>query len=264
MRSQALLLVGAIALAVIVVAAASADGDPASDFLVSQDTFTPYPPPPGSTIGSLNSAVAKVWANVDRVKVAVIAAPQDLGAIPSLFNHPVDYAKFLSIELKFIYRGPLLVAMPAGFAFVRNTATDANAQALLDRLPTGSDAASLTTAAAAAVRSLMQAKLLHVVDVARPTVTVTPLHGRRGRRIFLAYGAADDSRSARVDLTIRTTQGKTVAVFHRPFLAARAGGAYGVVWRIPRAAPRVLSLCVNATDHAGNRSRTLCAELVAS
>jgi hypothetical protein len=221
-------------------------------------------PPPVTDVRSLNTTVAKVWANVDRVKVAVIAAPQDLGAVPSLFNRPLDYAKFLSLELALVYRGPLLVATPAGFGFVRNTTPDATAQALLDRLPTGNDAASLTTAAAAAVRSLMQAKLLHVVDVARPTVTISPLHRLRGRRIFLAYGAADDSRWARVDLTVQTVQGRTVSIFHRPFLGAQAGAAYGVVWRIPRSAPRVLSVCVRATDHAGNRSRTLCAELAAS
>ncbi len=261
MRLRLLAALAAAALTLLAAVAARADGDPASDYLLSQDTFTPYPPPPASDVASLNTAVAGVWSRVDRLKVAVIASPQDLGAIPSLFDRPVDYAKFLSIELAFVYKGPLLIAMPTGFGFVRDTAPDASAQALLDRLPNGSDASSLTTDAAAAVRALEQAGLLHVVDVTKPTVTVRPLHGRRGGRVFLAYRVADDSRWARVELTVRTPSGRALAAFHRPFLAARAGAIYGVVWRIPRTAPQALTLCVGATDHAGNRSAPGCAAL---
>ena len=56
-----------------------------------------------------------VYADGNRVKVAVIATSDDLGAIPSLMNKPDDYAKFLGQELAGFYIGPLLIVMPSGW-----------------------------------------------------------------------------------------------------------------------------------------------------
>src|SRR5207245_1571519 len=50
-----------------------------------------------------------------RIKVAVVATKIDLGAIPSLFGKPAEYAKFLGQELSGYYIGPLLIVMPAGY-----------------------------------------------------------------------------------------------------------------------------------------------------
>jgi hypothetical protein len=256
------LLAVALAAAALVPAAV-ADGDPASDYLLQQDTFTPYPPPPAAAVAALDAAVAAVWAHGDRLKVAVVATPQDLGAVPSLFGRPADYARFLGTELEFVYRGPLLIAMPDGYGFVRDATPDASATPVLDRQQTAQDAASLTTDATGAVRALEQAGLLHVKDVTKPTVSVQPLQARRGRRVFLRYVVVDDSRSARVTVTVRNRT-RAIKVFNVPFQRAVLGTAHGVVWRVPRTAPALLALCVRAADRAGNRSRETCADLTVS
>ncbi len=250
-----------VALALILVSAASADGDPASDYLVSQDTFTPYQPPNPAASAALNAAVVAVWSHGDRVKVAVVASAEDLGAIPSIFGQPVAYARFLGAELRLVYTGPLLVAMPDGFGFVRNATSVEAAQAVLARTATGTDATSLTASAAVAVRTLEQGGFLHVKDVAAPKVSVQPEHAFRGRRVLLRYALNDDSHWARVDLSVQTGGGATIAAFHEPFQHASPTSGYGIVWRVPRTAPKQLALCIRATDHAGNRSRLVCAEL---
>lgn len=258
------LVLAAVASALVLVPAATADGDPASDYLIGQDAYVPYPPPPASTVAALSGTIASVWTHGDRVKVAVIATPTDLGSVPSLFGHPADYARFLAIEIGYVYRGPLVVVMPAGFGVADDVAADPTAQAALAKLQPGNDAASLTAAAATAVRTLEQAGLLHVKDTTRPVVSVQPLRARRGRRVFLRYGVSDDSRTARVDLYVRTTADRTLTVFHRPFARAVPNTPSGVVWSVPRTAPAHLALCVQATDRAGNRSAVVCTVLTVS
>src|SRR5207253_9142514 len=93
---------------------ARADGDPASDVLPTDSIYFPLSAPSADAQSSLTSAVSAVYANGDRVKVAVIATADDLGAIPSLMNKPDDYARFLGQELMGFYVGPLLIAMPGG------------------------------------------------------------------------------------------------------------------------------------------------------
>lgn len=261
---RALCVVCAVALAASAAAAATADGDPASDYLVAQDTFTPYPPPAASAVTALVGAVAAVRAHRARVKVAVIAGPQDLGSVTSLFGQPETYARFLSEELLFVYHGPLLVVMPAGFGFVRDTRPDAAALQLIAGTETGSDPTTLTNAAAAAVRALDRGGALSVSDTTKPAAFVQPQHAYRGRRVFLRYGVSDDSGVARADLSVRTAGGATIKTFRGGFSSAVPGDTHGFVWRVPRTAPARLSVCVRATDRAGNRSALACARLTIS
>ncbi len=95
------LAVAAALAALAAAGTATADGDPASDFLIQQDVFLPYPPPSPAAEHALDAAVRSVSAKGDRVKVAVIASRQDLGAVPSLFGHPQQYASFLAAEIAF-------------------------------------------------------------------------------------------------------------------------------------------------------------------
>src|SRR3982751_4282060 len=93
-----------LAVATVVLAGAApvlADGDPASDALIVQNVFFPYPTPPAAATSALSAQVEKAYARGYRVKVAVIASETDLGSVPSLFNKPQDYAKFLGQELQF-------------------------------------------------------------------------------------------------------------------------------------------------------------------
>ena len=97
-------------------AAARADGDPASDVLLLQDVYLPYAP-------GVPAALAKTITNLLKttrkagfpLKVAIIADPKDLGAVPQYFVKPQSYAPFLQSEIAFNSKKPLLVVMPAGY-----------------------------------------------------------------------------------------------------------------------------------------------------
>ncbi len=93
---------------------ARADGDPASDALLSQAVFVPY----SGISGTLERRLFALCATAERagypVKIALIASKTDLGVVPALFNRPQAYARFLSAELGGVVNGPVLVVMPAG------------------------------------------------------------------------------------------------------------------------------------------------------
>jgi len=113
--------------------AARADGDPASDILYFQDVYLPYPEPSKAAADALREAVKTAFESHYRIKVAVIASPTDLGSVPSLFNKPDQYARFLGTELASFYTESLLVVMPPGFALYRNGAdTSAENRLLAD------------------------------------------------------------------------------------------------------------------------------------
>jgi hypothetical protein len=100
------------------VAPARSDGDPASDILLVDNVFLTYSVDVSPEVKTaLQQEVAKLNHTGFRVKVAVIADPADLGAVPSLFGKPQLYAKFLGTEISFQYTNRLLVVMPNGFGF---------------------------------------------------------------------------------------------------------------------------------------------------
>ncbi len=107
----------------LVPASARADGDPASDVLLSQDSYLPYAP---TVQARLKTALEKVLKDARTagypMKVALINTEADLGAYPTLFNEPQRYADLLKGELATLnpHGDPLkavhlLVVMPGGF-----------------------------------------------------------------------------------------------------------------------------------------------------
>jgi hypothetical protein len=66
--------------------------------LLYANDYLPYAAPPKTAASSLARQIAAVYAAGNRVKVAVIHARHDLGAIPSLFGKPRAYARFLGHE----------------------------------------------------------------------------------------------------------------------------------------------------------------------
>ena len=78
----------AAAAACLTAGAARADGDPASDTLLLQNVFFPYSAPTRATESALQTAVNDVYAHGDRVKVALVYDPTDLGSVGSLFGKP--------------------------------------------------------------------------------------------------------------------------------------------------------------------------------
>jgi len=114
-RALCCLLAVALALAAAAAPAARADGDPASDILLSQDVFFPYSPPTSQGVAQALVELTKRARKAGwPIKVAIIATPQDLGAAASLYSNPQGYANFLASE---IGGGKLrlLIVMPAGF-----------------------------------------------------------------------------------------------------------------------------------------------------
>jgi hypothetical protein len=107
----------AILLAALAVSArAEADADPASDILLGQNVFYPYNPPTAARLQKeLNGVVAAAHRAHLPLKVALIGTPIDLGAIPSFFGKPKQYAAFLDQEITFGSKVPLLVVMPDGY-----------------------------------------------------------------------------------------------------------------------------------------------------
>jgi hypothetical protein len=113
-------------LALVLPAAALADGDPASDVLLTDRIYFPYTKPSDDVSGKLRAVVEASRRAGVPIRVAIISSRQDLGAVPDYFGRPGEYAKFLSGELSAFgqlqgpqhgtaTKDPLLIVMPAGF-----------------------------------------------------------------------------------------------------------------------------------------------------
>jgi hypothetical protein len=136
---------------------AAADGDPASDILLGENVFYPYSPPVARAVQlKLNAQTAAARRAGFPIKVALIAGPTDLGAIPTLFGKPQAYAKFLGQEISFRGTQPLLVVMPAGFGVQGVTGPERLAVTALPK-PAGKTSTDLARAAQIAVARLLVA-----------------------------------------------------------------------------------------------------------
>jgi hypothetical protein len=100
----------------LAVPSAHADGDPASDYLLTLNTFIPFDAKvPEADAEVLNKIVVDAKEKGYEIRVALIAKQFDLGAVPSLWRKPKTYARFLGQELFFVYKGRLLTVMPNGY-----------------------------------------------------------------------------------------------------------------------------------------------------
>jgi hypothetical protein len=147
----------ALALATVAfgVAPARADGDPASDILLIDNVFLTYSVDVSATAKiALEQTVAKLNRTGFRVKVAVIADPADLGAVPSLFGKPQIYAKFLGTEIAFQYTNRLLVVMPNGYGFWRNRKPIVREKKILAKLTVKQGGDGLARSAVTALKAL--------------------------------------------------------------------------------------------------------------
>ena len=153
-----LLTVGVVGLCLAALTAteARANGDPASDLLITQDVFSvPSAQAPGPQVGQLRALVQAAKAGGFRIKVALIADQADLGLVKVLWRKPQPYAQFLGQELLFVYRGRLLIVMPNGYGIARGGKPVPSERKVLDSAApperTGTD---LATAASRAVLRL--------------------------------------------------------------------------------------------------------------
>jgi hypothetical protein len=144
-------------------ATARADGDPASDVLLSDNVFLSYQSPYGSKEGRALEALTKeAKQQAFPIRVAVITQIADLGSVGGLYGKAQRYADFLGQEITFVYRGTLVVAMngrPGGFGVHGPGATPAAKRALARmKLPgTPPTAAELAKLAAVAAQRVAAA-----------------------------------------------------------------------------------------------------------
>jgi hypothetical protein len=111
-------------------ATARADGDPASDVLVTQQLFLPQDAGLSTAEqAQLGALLQEAGRDGFPIRVALIASPADLGSVTALWRQPQNYARFLGQELAFTYHGPLLVVMPDGFGFYGFTGPAADRRA---------------------------------------------------------------------------------------------------------------------------------------
>jgi hypothetical protein len=121
MRIAAAAALLAAATALVAASPAAADGDPASDVLLTANAYVPYLPklsPPFAR--ALRRAVASARTHGYPVKVVLIASKIDLGSVSLLFGQPQRYARFLALELRLVHpKGVLVVVMPHGIGAMR-------------------------------------------------------------------------------------------------------------------------------------------------
>jgi hypothetical protein len=155
MTPRTLAAVVAVA-AFVPVPVARADGDPASDYLLTRQTFLPFTAKiPKAQVEALNGIVKDANEKGYKVRVAIISKPFDLGAVPSLFRKPKTYARFLGQELAFVYKNRLLVVMPNGYGVARGGKLLPAEQRVVDALPQPGDGGpALAAGATRAVRRL--------------------------------------------------------------------------------------------------------------
>src|SRR3954469_8132832 len=123
-----MLVVAALCLAAP--AAALANGDPASDVLLQSKVYFPTQRVTVGAATQLKQIVQKANAKGYPIRVALIHDETDLGTVPNLLNQPQKYAEFLGPEIRFAYKGDLLVVMPTGLGVTMTDETPPPAKSI--------------------------------------------------------------------------------------------------------------------------------------
>jgi protein SCO1 len=172
MKTRALVLLAVLLGAGAVAPAAWADGDPASDVLVSQALFVPADA--GLSAGQqtqLSAFLAAAKRGGLPVRVAVIPDAYDLGSVAALWRKPATYAEFLGVELSLVYKHALLVVMPNGVGLHWPGHATTGADRLLAKLAPGPGATGIVAGTEAAIRTLAAANGVTIVP---SRVTTSP------------------------------------------------------------------------------------------
>ncbi|MFL5925868.1 MAG: hypothetical protein ACJ77E_02925 [Gaiellaceae bacterium] len=159
-RAALLTLLACLVLAPI----ARADGDPASDYLLTQPVFLPpdvvMRKSDAERLTSVTTAAKKAGYEI---RVALIGTRYDMGSVGALYEKPQRYAVFLGQELRFVYKGRLLVVMPNGYGASQNGKPWPAADKVVAPLPPpGASGPALAAGAASAVQALAAASGVHV------------------------------------------------------------------------------------------------------
>lgn len=186
----AALLCAALAVACGLATQARADGDPASDYLITQPVYFPYDGKFSPELeGQLLAVVGEAKKQGIPFKVALIPNSYDLGSVTSLWRKPKLYARFLGEEDATFFKQRLLVVMPNGFGFYRPGHTVTAEYATLAAIPVRPGDNGLVRAAIAGVTKLAAAQGIEVVA---PAQVATPPAQRNShdRLVIIAVVAA--------------------------------------------------------------------------
>ena len=123
-------LLAALAALLLAPTAAFANGDPASDILLQLKVYFPNQRVSAAEANKLKTIVQSANAKGYAIRVALIKDASDLGTVPNLLNQPQKYAEFLGPEIRFVYKGDLLVVMPNGLGLTTTDATAPPAKAI--------------------------------------------------------------------------------------------------------------------------------------
>jgi hypothetical protein len=188
-RASALALLAVAFAAAMIASTARADGDPASDYLLTQKVFFPFdtkfPAKQQAEFAGLVEAANRAGF---KIRVALIASSYDMGSVTTLYRKPRTYAPFLAAEIAFVYKQRLLVVMPNGFGFNWPHHPSKPAYAVLAKIPIRPGPTGLLDAARTAVKRLAAAD---GIKVTAPTHVTTP--GQRNshdRLIIIAASVA--------------------------------------------------------------------------
>jgi hypothetical protein len=238
---------------------AAANGDPASDVLLTENVYLPYEAPSTSAANALQRAVELVYAHHFRIKVAVIADETDLGTIPSLLGKPNEYAKFLGIELESLYIGPLLIVMRAGFGIYDGGRSVASEErALMSLSIKGRNSDELTRTAVDAVSRLLSSGALRSKDIKAPFVAALPVRVRRGTVARLTFRVGDDSGWSKIVARV-IVKSHVIATRRSRLLRVAPTKPVSLRWKATRRLPRKgVRICAVAFDRTGNRSAKTC------
>jgi len=183
---QLVAVVAALALALPGVALA--DGDPASDVLLSQDDFLPYAPPVSNRLETALKNELRVARTAGYpMKVALIESANDLGAYPNLLTEPQRYADLLVGELRLLnpHNDPskavhLLVVTGVGFG--GSNLGDGVDKALAPiRIQANAQSDGLVQAAMQAVARIASANGHHVATPSEATGRLSSSHKSTSR-----------------------------------------------------------------------------------
>jgi hypothetical protein len=182
-------VVAVVIVALLLAPLARADGDPASDWLLTRPAF--FPPDAGvssSDQEALTQLLLSAKAQGYTLRVAVVASQYDMGSVTVLWKRPTDYAPFLSQELRFLYKQRVLVVMPNGSAIARNGKRDRPEQMVVAKLPVPKpfQGAPLAAATETAVR-----KLAAGAGIVLPRTSISSSKGSSSTRdrVLIAGGA---------------------------------------------------------------------------
>lgn len=179
------LVLGLVAALLGLAPPARADGDPASDVLYVGWVFVPFTKNLTISEERLQQTVLAAKRTGYPIKVAIIGGPSDLGAVPGLFGKPQRYARFLGLELAFLYHGRLLVVMPNGFGVFHFRHQVARERRTLRTVTIGEGVDGLADSATLAVRRLAAANGYRL-----PAVTIPERHSSAGHdRLVIAAAA---------------------------------------------------------------------------